>query len=297
MPGGSGGIGSPGILANRKCGKYEYSTRQYDEFLPPVGQVGPDGSARGGSDPYKGTNYTGIRVPNFAVVGGQPRYLMLLARASFNIGRRVRLCGVRQYASIGGTQLTGEGTTGYESFFEFPITSPMWRFPDGNISWHVMVMPPNSGESGAFLGGVNASNVAGMPPGYAWDLSHTPAILALTNTPDTVGYVGTNGGRPVGTPITPDLGNFHDMRFPWDSSQIWNDSVNIPITPPCDVAFFASVLQTDPTRRNNPRAPSGTGIAYLSPEDRFYLTFLSTAVYWRVSGSLIFAENCEDDDG
>src|SRR5580692_6047047 len=58
-----------------------------------------------GSDPYGTNAYTGLVVPSApsASIGGA-RYLLMLARASFNAGeqgsdnRGVRLVGMRQYA-------------------------------------------------------------------------------------------------------------------------------------------------------------------------------------------------------
>jgi hypothetical protein len=374
MPGGTGGIDSPGPAAYRECGKSEVSTVQVDPFL--------QASAFGG-DAFNGSVATGIQLSTVGALNG--RILCLLARAKFNQGRRVRLVGVRQYLSIGSPQTNGtpaatttvakdaagttlpivagtldvastagfpasgsfiidtvtgpqtftysgnhnptfDGVNGglpggvlfggevvtstafaagseYTSYFERQVTSPRWRFPDGNVSWHVMAMQPNT-PTPAFLvlpGGVTG-NVTNQPPGSAFALANTPSILALSSAADA-GYTPPNGGRPFGNPLTPDLGNFHDLRFPWDSANAWHYSVDVPINAPCDIALFASVAQTDPEGRNNPTPPASpilsapsAGVSTLSPEDQFYLTFVETAVYWRIAGALVFAENCGEDN-
>jgi hypothetical protein len=292
MPGGVGGIDSPAPVAYRKCGKFEVSTVQVDSFL--------QAAAPAGGDAFAGNVSTGIQIPT---ITQKTRFLCLLARAKFNIGRRVRLVGIRQYASIGATQNNGVGSAAYTSFFEKPIVSPRWRFPDGNISWHVMALEPNI-PAPAFLGALPpgvTGNITNQPPGFAFVNTQTPAVLALTSGTD-VFYGAPNGGRPFGKPLTPDLGNIHDLRWPWDSANSWHYSLDVPIEPPCDVCFFASVEQTDPTGRNNPTPPASpiagapaAGFSALGPEDQFLLTFPTSAIYWRVAGALIFAENCGDD--
>src|ERR1700733_6962373 len=376
MPGGTGGVDSPGPAAYRSCGKFEVSTVQVDSFLQ---------ASVSGGDAFAGSVSTGIQVPQTSSAG---RFLLLLARAKFNMGRRVRLVGIRQYASIGATQVNGAalasttiapasdgqtlpivagtlnvvatagfpagpstlvvqtaagpqtlsytaigsattftGVNGgapgivlftgnavrsttllpngeYTSFFEKPITTPRWRFPDGNISWHVMALPPNV-PTPSFLGGFPAGvtgNINNQAPGFAFNNTTGPAILANTS-PGDAAYVPSNGGRPFGVPLTPDLGNIHDMRWPWDSANSWHYSLDVPIHAPCDVLLYASVQQTNLETRNLPSVPvspiaasAAAGFNTLSPEDQFLLTFPASASYWRVAGALVFAENCQEDN-
>jgi hypothetical protein len=377
MPGGTGGIDSPRPGAYRACGKFEVSTVQVDPFL--------QGASPAGGDAFRGDVASGIQIPGTQAAS---RYLLLLARAKFNIGRRVRLVGIRQYASIGATQVNGtplattsvavasNGTvlplvggvlnvgstagfpagpstiivdttdgpetlsytaiggpttftgvnggspgvvlfTGnvvdstafapasiYTSFFEKPIVTPRWRFPDGNISWHVMALPPNV-PTPAFLGGLPVGatgNVTNQKPGFAFDNTSSPSILSLTGKADGVAYLAPNGGRPFGVPLTPDLGSIHDMRWPWDSANSWHYSLDVPINAPCDICLYASVQQTNTESRNLPSVPpspvpgsAAAGFGTLTPEDQFLLTFPTTAAYWRVAGALVFAENCCED--
>jgi hypothetical protein len=375
MPGGVGGIDSPGPVAYRNCRKFEVSTVQVDSFL--------QASAAGG-DAFGGNVSTGIQIPNVQSAGG--RYLVMLARAKFNIGRSVRLVGLRQYVSMGATQKNGtpEGSTTvavasngqvlpivagvlnvvatagfpagpstltidtmigpqlftytaigsgttftgvsggapgssltlgdpvdgpllpssiYTSYFEKPIVTPRWRFPDGNISWHVMALQPNV-PTPSFLGSLPidvTGNINNQAPGFAFNNTSGPSILANTGMSDTA-YVPPNGGRPFGVPLTPDLGNIHDMRFPWDSANSWHYSVDVPINAPCDIVFYASVQQTNTDSRNLPSLPpspiacsDAAGFSTLAPEDQFLLTFPATAAYWRIAGALVFAENCQED--
>jgi hypothetical protein len=196
------------------------------------------------------------------------------------------------------TSTTWAANSQVSSYLEKQVTSPLWRFPDGNVSWHVMALPPNS-QRPAFLGALPAGvtgNVTNQLPGYAFVSAKTPAILSLTSAADQASdnaYWPPNGGRPTGAPLTADLGNIHDIRFPWDSANSWHYSVDVPINPPCDVALYASVKQTNTATRTNPTPPANLSV--LGPEDQFYLTYPSTAVYWRVAGSLVFSEN-EDRD-
>lgn len=288
LPGGAGGVDSPGPVAYRRGGKIEVSTVQVDPYL--------QGAAPFGGDAFKGNVSTGILVPQ-ATDNTDGRFLCLLAYASFQSGRRVRLVGVRQYLSIGAPQTSDSGVS---SFFEKQVTSPLWRFPDGNASWHVMALPPNT-QRPAFLGALPAGvsgNATNQLPGFAFVNTKGPAVLSLTSAIDDAAdgkYLPPNGGRPFGAPLTGDLGNIHDLRWPWGSANSWHYSVDVPINPPCDVAMYVSIKQTNTATRNNPTVPEGVNLSVLSPEDQFYLSFPTTAVYWRVAGSLVFAEQEERD--
>ena len=298
QPGGPGGIDSPAPIAYRRGGKSEIATVQVDPYL--------QGAAPQGGDAFGGNVSTGIVLPQTvgapAVTG---RFLCLLAYASFQQGRRVRLTGIRQYLSIGSAQTTDAGVTTY---FEKQVTSPIWRFPDGNVSWHVMALPPNPPKP-AFLAALPTNvtgNIGNQLPGFAFVNTRTPAILSLTSAADNAradgaAYTPPNGGRPYGQPLTPDLGNIHDVRWPWNSANSWHYSVDVPLRPPCDVALYVSVKQTNVLTRNNPVLPEGVSASVLSPEDQFYLAFAnatetsSGAAYWRVAGALTFAEQEERD--
>ncbi len=140
-----------------------------------------------GSDPFNTNAGTGLVVPATpsAAIGGA-RYLMLLARASFNASEAgVRLVGMRMYAEIVARVPIGE--TGQTTVYRKEIESPLWHPPDGDISWHVMVMNKVQRDSR------NPANA----DGFIYEDALSPALLYQTTGP----YTPPNGGRPWGTCI------------------------------------------------------------------------------------------------
>src|SRR4029077_5604605 len=182
---------------------------------------------------------------------------------------------------------------------EYEVVTPGFRFPDGNVSWHLVREPPQ--EPAQRRPNTDLAN-------FAFQTSEQPALLY-----DTVTFTGPNGGFYVQnmTAYTPPLGrlgtwepiaglgNVHDMRAGWRSTEAWDDSLDCPVPGPGRVSLYASVLQTNPATRtaaNNPVSPS-TG-------DPLEETFIfkwngqgpggpeGTGVqYWRVAGALIL-EDC-----
>jgi hypothetical protein len=239
-----------------------------------------------GSDPYNTNAYTGLVVPAMpsASIGGA-RYLMLLARASFNSGEQgVRLVGIRQYAELvarlpARTTPLGEGgpPTGSTVTFRREIASPLWHPPDGDISWHVMVINKVSRDSR------NPANA----DGFVFEDALSPALLFQVPAP----YTPPNGGRPWGTPIAASLGNIHELRYPWrtERSEVVLD---IPVPLPCDVALFASVRQNNPSL--NPTL-ADTAVTQqfvaLGDEDRFLVAYSAFAQYGTIAGALVFDQN------
>jgi hypothetical protein len=248
-----------------------------------------------GSDPYGTDAYTGLVVPPVpsSAIGGA-RYLFMLARASFNPGEQgVRLVGIRQYAELvaripaGTSPLTSNGDpppppppgapVGSTVTFRREIRSPLWHPPDGDISWHVMVINKVSRDSR------NPANA----DGFIFEDALSPALLFQTPAP----YAPPNGGRPWGTPIAASLGNIHELRYPWRTD--WSEQVlDVPIPLPCDVALFASVRQNDPTL--NPTL-ANTAVTQqfvaLEDEDRFLVAYAQFAQYGTIAGALVFDQN------
>ena len=248
-----------------------------------------------GSDPWNTNAYTGLVVPitPTSVTGG--RYLFLLARASFGDGEQspdnlgVRLVGIRQYAElVARIPVTSPPTAplttvaspliGSTVTFRKEIQSPLWHPPDGDISWHVMILPKVQRDTR------NPAN----DDGFIYQDALSPALLFQTAAP---AYVPPNGGRPWGKPLAASLGNIHELRYPWRSTL--NEYVlDIPIPVPCDVALFASVRQNDPAK--NPVFASGTvtqQFTALSPEDQFLVAYPTFAQYGVIAGSLVFDQN------
>lgn len=243
------------------------------------------------SDPY-GTNVgTGLVVPSTpsAAIGGA-RYLLLLARASFQSGERgVRLVGIRQYAELvaripaGSPPLAESGgpPTGSTVTFRKEICQPLWHPPDGDISWHVMVIDKRQTDTR------NPANA----DGFIFRMSKSPALLYEVPAP----YAPPNGGRPWGKPIKASLGNIHELRY---RSRADNSEyvLDIPIPVPCDVALFASVRQNDPA--TNPTLASSAvtqQFSALSDEDQFLVAYSAFAQYGVVHGALTFDQNLGED--
>jgi hypothetical protein len=253
-----------------------------------------------GSDPYNTNAYTGLVVPSTptAALGG--RYLMLLARARFGAGETgVRLVGIRQYAELvarvpaGTAPLTSASPppgspVGSTVTFRREIKNPLWHPPDGNISWHVTVIPRTVRDMR------NPANTDGL----MYETAYSPALLYETfaGTPFAPStYTPPNGGRPWGVPIAASLGNIHELRYHARSDQS-ERLLDIPIPVPCDVALFASVRQNDPT--TNPILASGSCAQFsaMTAEDRFLTAFSSSAQYGSIYGALAFDENLKEDN-
>jgi len=250
-----------------------------------------------GSDAYDTNAYTGLVVPSTpsAAIGGA-RYLMLLARASFNSGEQssdnlgARLVGIRQYAELvariparTAPMATGSGPPeGSTVTFRKEITSPLWHPLDGDISWHVMV--------------INKVQRDTRNPGNADGINFQDALSSALLYQSLAPYVPPNGGRPWGMPIGASLGNIHELRYPWRTD--WSElALDIPVPVPCDVALFASVRQNDPT--TNPSLADSFSysqpFAALCPEDQFVVAYSAFAQYGTIAGALVFEENLGRD--
>jgi len=244
-----------------------------------------------GSDPWGAPVGTGVLVPStptgsLVPAGASPsqyRYLLLLAREQFESGERgVRLTGIRQYSELTAT-VPDVGT------FKREITSPLWHPPDGNISWHVVVIAKVTQVTR------NVQNADSLKFRDAYGPCLLFETIAGPQFAPTA-YVPPNGGRPWGKPLgSVSLGNMHDLRYRWRTGYL-EQMLDIPVPLPCDVAFFASVRQNDPS--TNPAASGlsanqftalGTG-----SEDQFLTAFNATAQYGRIAGSLVFSETSRD---
>lgn len=246
-----------------------------------------------GSDPYNTNAYTGLVVPSTPSSAiANARYLFLLARASFGVGEQssnrlgVKLVGIRQYAELvaripaGTAPLAPTGETGPPAgstvTFRKEIVSPLWHPLDGNISWHVMVLPQGQRDTR------NPANA----DGFIFQDAQSPALLYQTTGP----YSPPNGGRPWGKPIAASLGNIHELRYPWREFNS-EFSLNIPIPVPCDVVLFASVRQNDPVLNPTLANPAVTQqFEALGLEDQFVVAYSAFAQYGTIAGALVFDE-------
>lgn len=249
-------------------GRFEVSTAGFDPNLELVG-----------GDPWGTPDFTGLVVPAAPtpLASFQKRYLFLLARAQFQNGENVRLRGIRQYASLFGDLLDTSNPSVppvVVATFEKQILSPMFRFPDGNISWHVRVIPKTARDRR------NPANADSL----IYQDSYSPALLYQSLAP----YVPPNGGRPWGKAVT-GLGNIHSLDWPWRDSQV-ELGLDWPVPAPCDVAIFASVAQTDVSTHASFAQMSNAQFAALGPEDAFFVAYAPTARFGRIAASLIFEE-------
>lgn len=248
-------------------------------------------------DPFGGLTSVGLRVPTLASTRGdlQSRYLMMLASCTVPEGRRARILGFRQLLTIGLVQNAAQNPR----IVELDVESPFFKFPNGNVSWHLRQMSQSEPFSPLAPGNtLGMSLVTPGPPlvplrNLAWRMSDTPALLfQRVTTPNfdpfyvnLTAYQAPNAGRPWGRDLA-GLGAFYDLRTQWRDTDGWS-SLDIPVEGPTRICLFASVHQTNPIGRPvvAPGANDTSGGA-LSPEERFILNY-PTAIYWRVGGSLI----------
>lgn len=223
----------------------------------------PDLQGIGGT-PWSGDeSSTGIVVPVAPTTSQGNRYLFRLTGVEIPVGYSIIICKVRQLATIRQVDILNEEPR----IVEREIESPLWRFQDGNISWHLRLQQQQFAPRHS-----DAAQIAGTSPEMrALD---TALLYRAPLTP----YRALNAGYPPGTSVS-DLGTFRDLRYPWQSQAT---PLNILVRGPGAVVFYASVHQTNPEDR--PLYPSVRG---MRPEDQFISNF-TQAVYGRVAGGLVF---------
>lgn len=250
----------------------EIATTGFDEYLQGIG-----------GDPFGGSYSMGLRVPTLATPDPQHRYLFLLASFTIGEGCPVRIVGYRQFASL--------GFASAERFWEQPITSPNFRLPDGNISWHLQRLGPARQQ----IAQTEPSPTDLLSFKKFWAdtacLLYQDYTIAAGNRlyMQLESYVPPMQGKPWGSPLTAGhQGTFYDMRAPWNDSQGWQ-SLDMTVEGPDTIALFASVYQSagaygvasDPLN-----FPNG-----LTDEEQFIGNFgggeVARPIYWRVGGSLI----------
>lgn len=283
------------ILERSKRTRIEVVTTGIDEQLQTIA-----------GDPFLRSQSLGLRIPTLdtatAAAGDTPpwspgldgslvgRYLFLLASFSIEHGAEAWLQGWRQFLTIGESIAIGE--SGAHRVVEMPVTTPNWRFWDGNVSWHLMDM-----------GDPNAQNIP-VPPTPAPQLNNfmfrnatSPALLweSYTIPPgdpfyvDLTAYQPPNGGQPYGLPLLDGgYSTLYDIRTPWVTPYA-RQSLNMPLGGGRTIGLFASVRQTDPSTRLVLPAPVPPAVfipSGLPPEEAFLQNF-PNAIYWRIGASLI----------
>lgn len=245
-----------------------------------------DGLQGRSGDPFGGIFWVGMRVPAFVNTPGS-RYLFQLASFDVPEGMRARVVGFRQGWSLGLRQ-------GGNRVIEQWVEDPFFKLPDGNISWHMMTMAlgyPQYPAPGPIT-----------PPmqNFAFETSDGSALLYQAAGGFAGGFYVTLGaytppnlGMPWGEPLTPQLGNFTDLKGRWRDGNAWT-ALDVPVEGPQRVAFYASVLQSNAATRPVVTPPVAPAIFYqggLSDEEQFLLNF-PLANIWRVAGA--FAVELED---
>lgn len=244
--------------------------------------TGIDDALQGRSgDPFGGIFWTGLRVPAF-VNNSTSRYLFQLAAFDVPEGQRARVVGFRHGWTLGLRQ-------GGNRVVEQWVDDPFFKLPDGNISWHMRKMAlgyPRYPSPGPIT-----------PPmqNFAFETSDSPALLYQAAGGFAGGFYVTlaaytppNRGMPWGNPLTGQLGNFYDLKTKWRDGNAWQ-ALDIPVEGPARVAFYASVLQTNPGQGGRVALTAPAVAAFyssgLSDEEQFLLNF-PLANIWRVAGAL-----------
>lgn len=263
-------VNDPGLTRRRVV---EITTTGIDEFLQGIG-----------GDPYGGSSWVGLRVPTLASTD-RNRYLFLLATFSLPAGSTAKILGYRQLVTLG----KSVGSPSAPRFVEMEITSPQFRLPDGNVSFHLQRLgPPNAQGFPRKVG--NKTDLRSFHRGYC----ESPALLYESYTiaagdsfyVDLTSYTPPNSGKPWGVPLRAGTqGTFYDLRTPWRSARAWT-SLSMELDGPETVALFASVRQSAGTA-TGVAVNSGTVIPGNMPEEQFISAYASGVVYWRVAGSLI----------
>ena len=227
-----------------------------------------------GSSPYLGDySGSGVLVPQIATTGPTNRYLIRLCGFPIPYGESVRIRGLRTLATIRAAfeDPLGEAGIGNTYFHELEITSPLWSFLDGNISWHLRWQS-------------RRSNIyrwaAGQLPGSSVNFNGFDSAILYDTLLEP--YTAPGQGLPPGRDV-PGLGTLRDGRYPWDNMGLTLDEV---IKGPGSVVLYASVRQTNPETRFRPPPVADPGA--LRPEDRFLQAYPTNTFYGHVCGAITY---------
>jgi hypothetical protein len=258
----------------------EISSSGPDEFLQLIG-----------GDPFEGSSAVGLRVPTVALpyVAGTANNRYLFNGCAFSIGEgaKARILGYRQLVTIGQAD-AGSGESPQPRFVEQEITSPVFRFPDGNV-WmglrytggpNGQQIPPQSPPP--YLPPYGTSFRFGMGSSLLYESITLPANDSFYV--DLLSYTPPNAGRPWGQPVQSGC-DWLSLQTPWRTHGAWH-ALDIDVEGPDTIAVFISVLQSNPDTRQSLAVPSPFFPGGLSPEEQFLLNY-PNAVYWRVGASLI----------
>lgn len=267
------------MASSERIQRLVISSSQYDAGMA------FSGSTPGGGD----STGVGVTLPATPTTAPNGRYLVRLC--GVDIGKRSRAVvrSFRQLLTIGahcaiGMDENGDDIPPYLPV-ECDVVSPAWHFVDGNVSWHMRKVQKRDPAKGRRV--FTDAPPQYMPFSYS-DRGNQSSILArntaaAVNWPLVPGYIPLNNGMPYGTDVS-GMGTFRDMRFPY-AAQMPQRDLGLEVQGPCNLVMFASVYQTDPTRR--PVAlDKQPPLESLRPEDKFILQY-PDARYWRIGAELV----------
>jgi hypothetical protein len=236
-----------------------------------------------GGDPWGGFGSTGLRVPTLASgqdPSPQNRYLFMLGGLWLPEGVVARIIGIRQLLTLG----TVQTFSGKKVLLEQEVSSPSFRLPDGNVSWHLTLVPPNIYDT--LLADQQPPQAAAGIENLAFRMTDVPALVYETISPsgsgfyfDLTAYTAPNQGRPWGQTIG-GFSNFSDKRFPWGTNQGLHP-LDLYVEGPGFLAGWASVAQTAGVTIT---APTDAGA--LPPEWRFVAAYTTSVLLWRIGMAL-----------
>lgn len=250
--------------------------REGSRLIVHTRSVDPALAGVGGGPSIGDLNATGIVLPAAPTTSQTRRYLASLCTIIVPEGKEAEIVSVKQLLTIGVDVKVEEDLAPYWHF-ELPVTDPVWRFVDGNVSWHLMSTQAESSASSR----IQFTDVFPPAPPYIQSRGTMQSGILSRATILDGGYIPLNGGQPYGEPVA-GLGYFSDMRWPW-SAQDPSESLGIRVRGPRRIVLFASVHQTDPELR--PNKPVLVEDSWLKPEDRFVLQN-PEARYWRIGARM-----------
>ncbi len=222
----------------------------------------------------------GIRIPQPASNGADLKpYLMLAVSADLNAGDRVSYWSQGLWiASVNGG---GDGG-GAPPFYvdEKQVTTPGWRFQDGEATFLLCVEPRRElfEQQGPF----------DMMSFRLMD-SSAPAMLYLTagfpGAPAFPGYLGLNAYTPPPVRGPEVIAVSRGVRVPWDSAQMERLGWEAPGA--CTVRAYVRVWQTDPSKRDARTFPATSYGSGEVPEEAFLQIHGSTTRYHRAGVRLV----------
>jgi len=226
---------------------------------------------------------TGIVLPATPTISQLNRYLVRLCGIRIPPDVKAVIKGIRQYVTLGAEVPLDDSDNPKIFVWEKQITTPTFKFSDGNIAWFLTKNGPqqSSGENPL------PSSLASPPLGYIQEIfGVTPGIL-YNQLPQAIApqpYIPPFSGTPPGVIVNNQFGVWRDIRYVWQRFSM-TDNIDYEIQGPGDLCFWASVYQTNPDTRLKPS--NLINCCAVAPEDAFFAEFPDLARYYRIAGELL----------